>query len=180
MPRAARFPARGAAFVALALAGCVPDAPAQTAGMECEEPPSTVPSEVASEPNVNIVIVDRTHPQILDASEVIMWDGWLAHQARAHTFFCHRPERTVLALEAAPGPHKLNVRIQFFGSPGSSYDQLNFDLKSDHEVDVPEDGIVVVNLELSLGAPRPSQSGTEVRSPQLHYREEVLPVRASK
>jgi hypothetical protein len=163
-----------AVCASLALFGCIPDAPSQFVDTDCDQPPASAPSELTSDPNVDIVIADHTHPQVLDASEVVFWDGWLAHKAEAKTFFCHRSERTVLALEAAPGPHKLLVVIRFFGRPGGDYDQLNFELKFEHEVDVPDDGVVVSTLELLLGEPHVFQAGRELASPQARYHESRL------
>jgi hypothetical protein len=156
----------------------MPEAPAQMAETDCETPPSTVPSEVTASPNVNIVIADHAHPKLLDGSEAVTWDGWLVHNARARTFFCHRHERTIAALEAAPGPHKVTVVVKVFGNPGSDYADLIFELKSEHEIEVPESGVVVMNLDLSLDGATVTQNGSALPGPRMQYRDVVLPASA--
>lgn len=159
-----------------ALAACVPTPPRQFDDSDCEKPPASVPKELTSDPNVDIVLVDRVYPKILDGNEIITWDGWQAHGALTHTFFCHRPERSIAALEAPPGLHKLEVLIRVYGNPDTSYDQMNFDVKYARTVDVPESGVLVLNLELSLsGEPQPARDGTSVPSPKLKVTDQVLP-----
>jgi hypothetical protein len=122
-------------------------------------------------------MVDRVYPELLDFNEVVIWDGRLAHQALTHGFFCHSPERTVVALETPPGQNAIHVLIRLLGSPGSPYDRLTFDVKSQHEIDVPEEGVVVVNLELSFGTQRVANVGTDLPTPELHYHDVTLPAR---
>lgn len=140
------------------------------ADMECETPPASVPTEVTSDPDVNIVITDRVFPQVLDANEVVIWDGRLVHKALAQTFFCHRPERTIAALEEAPGIHNVQVMIRVFGNPDGPYSGLSWELKSDHPIEVPDDGAVILNIDLLLGDPHVDRGGNDLLTPQFRYR----------
>jgi hypothetical protein len=159
---------------AIAASACMPEAPSQMAGMECEKAPASAPSEVTADPNVNVVIADRAYPKVLDGNEVVIWDGKLAHQALAHGYFCHVPERTVVALEEAPGLHKVQVMIRVFGNPDGPYAGLSWELKSDHPIDVPESGAVVLNIDLFLGEPHMDNGGVDVLTPQFRYRPVIV------
>jgi len=160
-----------AAVAVMGLTGCTPDAPPRLADAECDEPPATFPHEITADPNVNIVIVDRVYPQLFDFNDVLIWDGRLEHQALAKTFFCHRPERTALALEAPPGLHRVEVLVRLLGNSGTAYEGLTFDVKSHHELDVPEDGVAVLNLELYFGNSNISREGRTFPGPELHFSE---------
>jgi hypothetical protein len=170
----------GAVHLAIALCGCMPEAPSQMAGMECEKAPASAPPEVTADPNVNIVIVDRAHPHVLDANEVVIWDGKLAHKALAHTFFCHVPERTIVALEEAPGLHNVQVTIRVFGNPDGPYAGLNWELKSEHPLEVPDNGAVILNLDLFLGEPHVLSGGNDLLTPQFRYRPVNVPASARR
>jgi hypothetical protein len=139
------------------------------AGMECERAPASAPAEVTADPNVNIVIADRAYPQVLDGNEIVIWDGKLAHKALANTFFCHGPERTIVALEEAPGLHKVEVLIRVFGNPDGPYAGLVWELKSEHPIEVPDTGAVVLNIDLFLGEPHSDNGGTTLLTPQFRY-----------
>lgn len=178
MRSAVRRVIRAATSAAVATSGCVPATWPQSLDEQCDKAPATIPLEVTSDPNVNLVIVDRAYPQVLDFNEAMTWDGRLEHRALSPTFFCHQSERTVLALEAEPGEHKLDVLIRFRGNPQTDYAGITLDMKSEREIDVPEDGVIVVNLEVSLGKPSVIHGGSELLAPQLHYREVVLPAPA--
>jgi hypothetical protein len=145
------------------------------AGMECEKAPASAPSEVTADPNVNIVIADRASPHVLDGNEVVIWDGRLVHKALAHTFFCHVPERTIVALEEPPGLHKVEVMIRVFGNPDGPYAGLTWELKSEHPIEVPEAGAVVLNLDLFLGEPHINNGGSDLLTPQFRYRPVNVP-----
>jgi hypothetical protein len=145
------------------------------AGMECEKAPASAPAEVTADPNVNIVIADRAYPQILDGNEVVIWDGKLAHKALANTFFCHGPERTIVALEEAPGLHRVQVTIRVFGNPDGPYAGLSWELKSEHPIEVPDTGAVVLNIDLFLGEPHLDAGGSDLLTPQFRYRPVTVP-----
>jgi hypothetical protein len=170
-------PSRSAlvAWAAFGCFGCTPTPPSQLVDTDCDEPSATAPTEVTADPNVNVVLQDRAHPQILRFTEAVMWDGRLAHKAQAQNFFCHRPERTIVALEAAPGPHVIQVMMGVYGNPDSSYVDLKFDLKADHSLDVPESGVVVLNLDLTLDGQNVSRFGDILPAPRLRYREVRIP-----
>jgi hypothetical protein len=170
-----RGPTRVATCAVIVLSACIPEAPSQMAGMECEKAPSSAPSEVTADPNVNIVIADRAFPRVLDGNEVVTWDGRLVHRALARPFFCHVPERTIVALEEAPGLHKVEVMIRVFGNPDGPYAGLTWELKSEHPIEVPESGAVVLNLDLFLGEPHFDHGGTNLLTPQFRYRPVNVP-----
>lgn len=156
-------------------AACTPTPPRQFFDSDCERPPASVPKELTADPNVDIVLVDRVYPTMLDGNEVITWDGWLAHSALSHSFFCHRSERSIAALETAPGLHKLDVLIRVFGNPDTRYDHMVFDVKYARTIDVPESGVLVLNLEISLGDAPQSAGGTSLPPPKLKVTDQVLP-----
>src|SRR5690349_21174153 len=129
MPRRPESGGKCAAAALLWCVACAPDAPPAFVDTECDTPPTTMPLEVTSDPNVNIVIVDNAYPKVLDFNEVVIWDGRLAHQALAQRFFCHRPERMTLALEEPPGPHRVQILLRFRGNPDTPYAGLKFEVK---------------------------------------------------
>lgn len=164
-------------FFVLFLTGCPTMPPSQFSATDCEEAKATFPTEVTSDPNVNVVLLDNSNRQVLVGAEIITWDGLLVHKIQTSGFYCVKPQRTLLALEAAPGLHKVQVLIKVFGNPETVYDRLYFDVKSDYTLEIPDQGVLVLNVEMSLvGPPIPTLSGT-LSSPQLRYREDRLPRR---
>ena len=172
------LPALRSALVAAcgtALLGCTPTAPSQMADMDCDDPPATIPTEVTADPNVNFILRDRAHPQVLDFVEVVIWDGHLVHKAQAQNFFCPRPERTIVALEAPPGTHQFRVLLKAYGNPDTGYADLKFDLNAEHALEVPETGVVVLNLDLTLDGQNVSRVGDVLPGPRLIYRDSRIP-----
>ena len=60
--------------------------------------------------------------------------------------------------------------IRVFGNPNGPYTGLNWELKSEHPIEVPEAGAVVLNLDLFLGEPHINTGGADLLTPQFHYR----------